>query len=234
MQVLGLTGRHKQWARRIRIESPNDVTTSYATASRCITMVPFCGETDRIATCRYKILRPVSHPPNVHSFVGTARTNGAVPPAKNRSFTSIQMVHTHTHTHTHTHAPQQRGKWYDDENEMKVKMEWKLPNQEAKRGTQEKRERANTNTTHLALNGQTPKRQGKKKSEGRRTRNQTSGGGGGGKRLNQPNKAKPKPTSARAGPNLPKGRITQNHMRKGTHGGLVNSMMHPQFMQDSW
>ena len=62
-------------------ESPNDVTTSYATASRCITitMVPFCGETDRIATCRYKILRPVSHPPNVHGFVGTARTNGAVP-----------------------------------------------------------------------------------------------------------------------------------------------------------
>ena len=60
-------------------------------------MVPFCGETDRIATCRYKILRPVSHPPNVHSFVGTARTNGAVPPAKNRSFTSIFRWYTHTH-----------------------------------------------------------------------------------------------------------------------------------------
>ena len=70
-------------------------------------MVPFCGETDRIATCRYKILRPVSHPPNVHSVVGTARTNGAVPPAlfvrgeegrtKKEVFTSIQMLHTHTH-----------------------------------------------------------------------------------------------------------------------------------------
>ena len=59
----------------------NDVTTSYATASRCVTTVEFRGETDRITTCRYKILRPVSHPPNVHSFVGTARTNGAVPPA---------------------------------------------------------------------------------------------------------------------------------------------------------
>ena len=88
-----------------RTESPIDVTTSYATASRCITTVPFRGETDRITTCRYKILRPVSHPPNVHSFVGTARTNGAVPPAlvlwlgpkeeKERSFTSIQMLHTH-------------------------------------------------------------------------------------------------------------------------------------------
>ena len=59
-----------------RTESPIDVTTSYATASRCITTVPFRGETDRITTCRYKILRPVSHPPNVHSFVGTARTSG--------------------------------------------------------------------------------------------------------------------------------------------------------------
>ena len=55
-------------------------TTSYATASRCITTVPFRGETGRITTCRYKILRPVSHPPIVHSFVGTARTSGAVPP----------------------------------------------------------------------------------------------------------------------------------------------------------
>ena len=70
------------------------------------------------------------------------------PPANNRSFTSIQMVHTH--------APQQRGRWDDDENDMKVKMEWKLPNQDAKRGTQEKRERANANTTHLARNGQKP------------------------------------------------------------------------------
>ena len=64
-----------------RTESPNDVTTSFATASRCITTVPFRGETGRITTCRYKILRPVSHPPIVHSFVGTARTSGAVPPA---------------------------------------------------------------------------------------------------------------------------------------------------------
>ena len=68
-----------------RTESPNDVTTSYATASRCITTVPFRGETGRITTCGYKILRPVSHPPIVHSFVGTARTSGAVPPALNAS-----------------------------------------------------------------------------------------------------------------------------------------------------
>ena len=63
-----------------RTKSPNDVTTRYARASRCITTVPFRGETGRITTCRYKILRPVSHPPIVHSFIGTARTSGAVPP----------------------------------------------------------------------------------------------------------------------------------------------------------
>ena len=68
-----------------RTESPNDVTTSYATASRCVTTVPFRGETGRITTCRYKILRPVSHPPIVRSFFGTARTSGAVPPALNAS-----------------------------------------------------------------------------------------------------------------------------------------------------
>ena len=80
---------------------------------------------------------------------------------------------------------------------MKMKMKWrwkwdeKLLNQDAKRGTQEKRERAKTNTTHLARNGQTLKRQGKRKrAEGRRTRTKTSGGGGGRKRLNQPDTAR--------------------------------------------
>ena len=34
---------------------------------------------------------------------------------------------------------------------------------DAKRGTQKKRERENTNTTHLAQNGRTLKRQGQKK-----------------------------------------------------------------------
>ena len=77
------------------------------------------------------------------------------PPAK------IEVLHLFR-WYTHTHAPQQRGRWDDDENEMKVKMEWKLPNQDAKRGTQEKRERANTNTTHLARNGQNPEKARKK------------------------------------------------------------------------
>ena len=53
-------------------------------------------------------------------------------------------------------------------------MEWKLPNQDAKRGTQEKRERANTNTTHLARNGQNPRKgkeeKRKAKADGHGTR----------------------------------------------------------------
>ena len=64
---------------------------------------------------------------------------------------------------THTHALQQRGRWNDNESEMTMKIRWDLLNQEAKRGTQKKRERANTDTTHLAQSGQTLKGQGKKK-----------------------------------------------------------------------
>ena len=119
-----------------------DVTTSYATASRCvttvplygetdritnwcdhqlcnrcITTVPFRGETDRITTCRYKILRPVSHPPNVHSFVGTARTNGAVPLAlvlwlerERTEGREREKFYIYSDV-THTQAPE--GNWVD-------------------------------------------------------------------------------------------------------------------------
>ena len=100
--------------------------TSYATASRCVTTVPFSWRdgqnhqmmwppamqqhpgaslrfhfvTDRITTCTYKILRPVSHPPNVHSFVGTARPSGAVPPAEKSSKFYVSPDNPHTHTYT--------------------------------------------------------------------------------------------------------------------------------------
>jgi len=75
---------------------------------------------------------------------------------------------------------------------MTMKMKWNLPNQNAKRGTQKKRDRENTNTTHLARNGQTLERQEKEKEKRRPTDNGTSAaeGGGGRKRLNQPNTAK--------------------------------------------
>ena len=47
--------------------------------------------------CRYGSVRPRSLPAESHSFVGMARETAAMPPAYQRSFTSIQMVHTHTH-----------------------------------------------------------------------------------------------------------------------------------------
>ena len=50
-----------------------------------------------------------------------------------------------------------------NENEVKMTMRWKLLNQDAKRGTQKKRERANTNTWNLAQNGQPWKGKGKEK-----------------------------------------------------------------------
>ena len=52
-----------------------------------------------------------------------------------------------------------------NEDEVKMKMRWKLLNQDAKRGTQKKREGENTNTGHLAQRGQTLEGQGKRKAE---------------------------------------------------------------------
>ena len=145
-------------------------------------------------------------------FVGHRPPRDPGGPLQVRSFTSIQMVHTH--------APQQRGRWDDDDNEVKVKMRWKLLNQDAKRGTQEKREGANTNTTHLARNGQKPwKGKGKEKErrvDGHATRPAEEGEDG--SAWTNLNKARPKPTSARAGPNRPEGRRTQKHMKRGPMG----------------
>ena len=99
-----------------------------------------------------------------------------------------------------------------NEKEVKVKMRWKLLTQDAKRGTQKKKEGENTNTWNLAQNGQTLERQGKRKAkaDGHETRPAEGGEDG---RLNQPTTAKPTPTSARAEHNLPEERRTQEHMR---------------------
>ena len=64
-----------------------------------------------------------------------------------------------------------------------------LLNQNAKRGTQKRKERTPTPHTWPGA-GKPWKGKGKRKAEGRRTRNKTSGGGGGRKRLNQPDTAK--------------------------------------------
>ena len=144
----------------------------------------------------------------------------------------------------HTHASLPRGcfgNWGPDnemkmkkkgnENEVKMTMRWKLLNQDAERGTQKKRERANTNTWNLAQNGQPWKGKGKEKR--RPTENGTRPAEEGEDRSAWTNltRRKPTTTSARNGPNLPGERRTQEHMKKeeiGTHGELVNDMMHPQ------
>ena len=56
-----------------------------------------------------------------------------------------------------------------NEDEVKMTMRWKILNQDAKRGTQKKRERANTNTWNLAQNGQPWKGKGKEKRSRRKT-----------------------------------------------------------------
>ena len=90
------------------------------------------------------------------------------------------MVHAHT-------LPQEGGKlrsgrWDENvdersENEMKMRMRWRLLGRDTRRGTQKKKERENTNTTHLAQNGQTLKGTGKRKAEADGNRPRPAEGG---------------------------------------------------------
>ena len=121
-----------------------------------------------------------------------------------------------------------------NEDEVKMTMRWKLLNQDAKRGTQKKRERENTNTWNLARNGQPWKGKGKEKRRPTETGTRPAEEGEDRSAWTNLTRRKPTSTSARNGPNLPGERRTQEHMKKGTHGELVNEMMHPQRMQNSW
>ena len=135
------------------------------------------------------------HPHAVWSSLARTDSHGFLPPC------NILKFYIYTHG-THTHTPHRSGA---DEMKTKVRWQWKwnLLNQDAKRGTQKKRVRENTNTTHLARNGQTLKRQGKRKAEADGQRNKTSGGGEDGSAWTNLTRRKPTPTSAREGPNLP-------------------------------
>ena len=77
----------------------------------------------------------------------------------------------------------------------------------------------------------TLERQGKRKAEAHGKRNKTSGGGGGQKRLNQPDTAKTNNnlSTQRAKPTW-REENARTH-EKGTHGELVNDMIHPHCMQ---
>ena len=91
-----------------------------------------------------------------------------------------------------------RGEWRWDEFENEVKDYFTR----TRRGERKRRGREHT-PTHLARSGQTLKRQGKRKAEGRRTRNKTSGGGEDGSAWTNLTRRKPTQTSARDGPDLP-------------------------------
>ena len=79
----------------------------------------------------------------------------------------------------------------------------------------------------------TLERQGTRKAEADGNRNKTSGGGGRQKRLNQPDTAKTyiNLSTQRAKPTWREENARTPEI--GTHGELVDDMMHPQRMQDS-
>ena len=87
-------------------------------------------------------------------------------------------------------------------------------------------ERENTNTNTPGPERANPERAREKKSGGRRTTNQTKGGGGGQKRLNKPNRAKPKAylSTSRTKTYLKGGA----RMKIRDQWGLVNEKVHPQ------
>ena len=109
----------------------------------------------------------------------------------------------------HTHTPRSSG---EDEMTMKLTMNWQLLDRDAKRGTQEKRDRENTNTTHLAQNGQTLQGQGKRKAEAEGHGTRPAEGGENGSAWTNLTQRKPTPTSAREEPNLPVER-KRKHMK---------------------
>ena len=100
-------------------------------------------------------------------FVGPCHPSAHGPPAKLRSFTSLQMVHTH--------APQQRGflrlrqvrwrwRWKGNGNEMTMEMRWQLPSRDTRWGTQKRRvKRENTNTNTPSPKRANPERAREKK-----------------------------------------------------------------------
>ena len=114
-----------------------------------------------------------------------------------------------------------------NEDEVKMTMRWKLLNQDAKRGTQKKKEGANTNTWNLAQNGQPWK--GKGKENRRPTENGTRPAEEGEDRSAWTNLRRRKPyinlSTQRAKPTWREENARTHEI--GTHGELVNDMMHP-------
>ena len=113
-----------------------------------------------------------------------------------------------------------------NETEVKMTMRWKLLNQDAKRGTQKKREGANTNTRNLAPNGQPWKGKGKEKRRPKDNGTRPTEEGEERSAWTNLTRRKPTTTSARNGSNLPGERRTQEHMKKEKKGQWGPSYWH--------
>ena len=139
----------------------------------------------------------VVHPMRSGSFVGRGPWLHAISPAKPRSFTSLQMVHTQ--------MPRSSGafegfdKWDEGEDERKMEMRWRRWKWDDSylSGT---RDGETPTPTHLAQRGQTLKGQGKRKSGRTTGQTQTRGGGADGSAWHNLQGERAKPTSAREGP----------------------------------
>ena len=146
-----------------------------------------------------------------------------------RSFTSFQMVHTHAPGPGLLTLRQMRWRrrWKGNGSKVMMRRRWQLLNRDTRRGTQKRTGQGRTPTpTHLAQNGK------RKRKSGRTTGQTLTRGGGGRKRLTQPTRREPKPTSAREGP---KPDLEREHAwDRGPMGNeLIKRCIH-KGMHDSW
>ena len=103
---------------------------------------------------------------NGWSFVGSGQAKRPWSPCKLEALHLFRWsTHTPSRRRVETWGPdnEMKMKRKGNEDEMKMTMRWNLLNQNAKRGTQKKREGENTNTWNLAQNGQPWKGKGKEK-----------------------------------------------------------------------
>ena len=103
-------------------------------------------------------------------------------------------------THTHTHALQQQGRWKGNESEMTMKIRWRLPNRDTRRGTQKKGKGENTITNTSSPERANPERAREKKKQTDDGPNTDQRRGGRTEAPDTTYKARAKPTSAREGP----------------------------------
>ena len=103
---------------------------------------------------------------------------------------------------THTHALQQQGRWKGNESEMTMKIRWRLPNRDTRRGTQKKGKGENTITNTSSPERANPERAREKKKQTDDGPNTDQRRGGGQKRRTQPTRREPNLPRHAKDPNL--------------------------------